>query len=273
MASCGVIAPARYPLLAPVGHGGQAMVWRTRDHKKFSLFPLVIKFLHPRFMHDKAARNAFAREAQVMASGGEAWGPRLYESVTQAEHPYLVREYSVGVPLRPLERNIPRNRVLLWLRDIAQALSRLHASGWIHGDVKPSNIICRAHAPARLVDFGSAYPRFDMAHDPAPWSGWQAPVWGSKDYQPHQEDAGNAASYDTRRDLFALAVMVHEVFVGRHPFRGGREPEFHPPTGISKTVWRRIVCALALDPAVRRNGPVWMLGGQGGLNWPMGRGA
>ncbi|MGF1776162.1 protein kinase domain-containing protein [Vibrio nomapromontoriensis] len=44
-----------------------------------------------------------------------------------------------------------------WLRDIERALERLHHSGFIHGDIKPSNIVI-APKQAHLIDFSTALP-------------------------------------------------------------------------------------------------------------------
>lgn len=273
MANYAMDVSRRYPLLAAVGRGQQAALWRTRDLEGFSLFPLVIKSLHPALAEDHAARAMFCQEAEVLSCNGQAWGPRLYDRHTQIKYPFFVREYSVGVAFAQLGKNVARKQQLMWLADVAQALSSLHAGGWVHGDIKPANIICGSHGKARLVDFGSAYRRFDMALDVTPWRGWQVPLSGSAAYQPPADTADGAASYDTRRDLYALAVIVHEVCTGRHPFRNGREPEVQAPLGVSKVLWRRVLAALTLDPAVRRNGAVWLMGGKDRWSWSSGRAA
>ena len=44
-----------------------------------------------------------------------------------------------------------------WLQDIEQSLARLHSSGFIHGDIKPNNIII-GRKQAHLIDFSTAMP-------------------------------------------------------------------------------------------------------------------
>lgn len=252
--------PERYPPLAWVGQGGQAMLWRTRDHKRIALFPLLMKCLHPHLAIRKEAREAFCHEAGLFAQGMGIFLPRFYDCELEVDRPFLVREYYPGTSFSRLQPNASRSICLSWLQDIAYALTGLHDHGWVHGDVKPANIICSLSGMARLVDFGSARKRLDRSDDAAPWCGWQHSLWASSAYKPQPDSAGQAALSDTRCDFFALAVMIHEVFVGRHPFKGGREPEVHTPAGIHQTLWRRVLAALALDPAVRRYDALWLTG-------------
>ena len=250
----------RYPLLAWVGQGGMATLWRTRDHERIALFPLVMKCLHPHLAMIKEARIAFFQEVQLFSQGMGVFFPRFYDCDTEGDKPFLVREYYPGIPFSKLQFSGSRALCLSWLRDIAHTLAALHTRGWIHGDVKPANIICSLSGVARLVDFGSVRRRLDSSDDATPWCGWQHCLWGSSAYRPQSDNAGQAALSDTRCDFFALAVMIHEVFVGRHPFEGGRKPESDAPTGIHKTLWRRVLAALALDLAVRRYDALWLTG-------------
>ncbi len=52
----------------------------------------------------------------------------------------------------------------LWLvRQVAQALATLHAAGWVHGDVKPANVMVGSRGHVTLVDLGFATPVHTMA--------------------------------------------------------------------------------------------------------------
>ncbi len=47
--------------------------------------------------------------------------------------------------------------VVLWfVRQVAQATESLHRGGWIHGDIKPSNIIVGSRGHVTLIDLGFA---------------------------------------------------------------------------------------------------------------------
>lgn len=83
----------------------------------------------------------------------------VLDASTTASAPYLVMPRLEGVTmsvhlqsetLKPLP-------VALWLvRQIAQALDALHQGGWIHGDVKPENVMVGASGHVTLVDLGFA---------------------------------------------------------------------------------------------------------------------
>lgn len=83
--------------------------------------------------------------------------PVLDASVTGAS-PYLVMPFIEGITLQShLSGEAKPLPVALWLtRQIAQALTALHAAGWVHGDVKPENTIVGTRGHVTLIDLGFA---------------------------------------------------------------------------------------------------------------------
>jgi len=83
--------------------------------------------------------------------------PVLDASVTGAS-PYLVMPFIEGVTLQThLFDEAKPLPVALWLtRQIAQALTALHAAGWVHGDVKPENAMLGSRGHVTLIDLGFA---------------------------------------------------------------------------------------------------------------------
>ncbi|UQA55883.1 serine/threonine-protein kinase [Polyangium aurulentum] len=91
-------------------------------------------------------------------------------------------------PLAPVDR---------WARPLARALARLHASGVVHADVKPANVLLRDAGDPVLGDFGIARP-FG-----APGEG------GSAGYVSPERLAGRAS--DPRDDVYGYGRVIEDV--------------------------------------------------------------
>jgi len=138
--------------------------------------------------------------------------PNLVRAVYAGEDrdgPLVVTLYVPGPSLRELieEGPQPEPRVRHLGRELAGALAVLHASGWLHGDVKPENARLDAAGRAVLLDLGFAR-RVD-----APGGDERRP--GSFPYLAIEQAAGRGAS--PAADVFALALVLFELALGEHP--------------------------------------------------------
>ncbi|HEX6471666.1 MAG TPA: serine/threonine-protein kinase [Streptosporangiaceae bacterium] len=100
--------------------------------------------------------------------------------------------------------------------ELCEGLAHMHDNGWIHGDLKPRNILIMADGSLRLADFGLAV-EFDGTH------GYLPPA-GSADYMPPERwdepltDRGRAVR--TGSDIWALGITAYQMLTGRFPFPG-----------------------------------------------------
>jgi serine/threonine-protein kinase len=113
-------------------------------------------------------------------------------------------------------RALPDARRLI--REICDGLAYLHTSGWVHGDLKPSNLLLMPDGSLRLADFGLV-TRLDGTH------GYGPPL-GTTDYQPPERwDDGltdQGVQIRASADVWALGVTAHQVLTGGLlPFAGG----------------------------------------------------
>jgi serine/threonine protein kinase len=85
--------------------------------------------------------------------------------------PWLALRWVEGEALRRrLERSrgLPLGQVVPALACIADAVAALHTAGWVHGDLRPDNILLESGAPlAFLVDLGEARPIGAASREPA----------------------------------------------------------------------------------------------------------
>ncbi|CAA7614442.1 ATPase [Magnetospirillum sp. LM-5] len=99
--------------------------------------------------------------------------------------------------------------------DIAEALVKMHAAGILHKDIRPSNVVITPPGEgARFTGFGvaSSFPRLRQAPEPV------ETIDGSFAYMAPEQTGRMNRSVDSRADLYALGVLLFEMFCGRRPF-------------------------------------------------------
>jgi serine/threonine protein kinase len=100
-----------------------------------------------------------------------------------------------------------------FLRQSLEALDFVHATGVLHRDVKPDNILVMNEREVRLADFGLAL----LPGEDASIEEIQSGV-GSFGYLPPEVLEG--IQFDQRSDLYALGLCFYEMIAGTHPFEG-----------------------------------------------------
>jgi serine/threonine-protein kinase len=135
-------------------------------------------------------------------------------SASIAEPPYyLVMPWMEGTTLQERLRRKPplEPRTAIWIaRQVASALDGLLEAGWVHGDLKPENVLLARDGHATLLDLGFARPIG------APGSVADRGVLGTPSYMA-PEILTSAAPADPRSDLYSLGVLLYEMFSGRLP--------------------------------------------------------
>lgn len=100
----------------------------------------------------------------------------------------------------------------LWIvRQTAEALEALHRSGWIHGDVKPENVMLAPNGHATLFDLNFARRPGESG------SAADRCVMGTFEYLA-PEWLTSTLRADVRSDLYSLGAMFYRILTGRLPF-------------------------------------------------------
>lgn len=119
---------------------------------------------------------------------------------------------------------MPRDEALVILNSIASAIDHAHAAGFLHGDIKPENILFNSHGGgALLADFGmSQYLVFDTpsfrdssTEDERAFKGGGSLIYLS----PEQLEEGVQS---TLSDIYSFAQVAYEMVVGIYPFYSRR---------------------------------------------------
>jgi serine/threonine-protein kinase len=147
-----------YEIVRKIGESGQGIVYLARPHAGGD--PVAIKVIVPRSAMSERAIDVFKREMEVH---GKLRHPNIVRFIAQdfaGGQFFFVMEYVDGPDLRVYQaraggRLAPREAVAL-MAQVFDALEYAHAQGFVHRDVKPSNVLVAAGAVAKLVDFGLA---------------------------------------------------------------------------------------------------------------------
>ena len=201
----------RYRPLSPLGSGGSGSVWLARDEA--SGLDVALKII-PR--EGKPAARA-EREAATAARLRHPHCQRAFAFAHDDRYVYIAYEFVPGQTLRQRLRagTLDDHQAVEAVAQVLEGLAHAHASGVVHRDVKPSNVLLedgdRIHA--RLSDFGLA--QFEEAETLTA----QGDVPGTLAYISPERLRGRPAT--AAADVWAAGVLLWEALAGRHPFLTG----------------------------------------------------
>jgi len=199
-----------YRLMRLLGRGGFAQVY-LGEHLRLGT-QAAIKLLLLHLSDDDV--EPFLAEARLIARLEHPHIIRILDFDVEQEMPFLVMSYAPGGTLRqrhPKGTRLPLNLILVYLKQIANALQFAHDARVIHRDIKPENILLGRHDELLLSDFGLAA----VAHSSRSQS-MQA-LSGTVSYMAPEQLQGKPRPAS---DQYALGVMIYEWLCGSIPFRG-----------------------------------------------------
>ena len=213
----GQVIGRQFRVDALIGRGAMADVYRALDLSTSAYVALKVLRQHLD-EHDPAARQRFAREADVQALlRHRNVAALLATGVTQEDEPYLVVELLRGKSLRGViksEQRIDPRRAASYAFQALQGLSAIHAAGILHRDLKPANIMLEPSPnPIErvvLIDFGFA------TFEGSAKLTQQGAVVGSLAYIAPERLRGEPI--DQRSDLYSIGVILYELLMGAPPF-------------------------------------------------------
>lgn len=207
----------RYSLEREIGRGGMGAVWLGRDELLGRAVAIKRVGRAPGLDDDHAADLKRAeREARIAASLNHRHVVAVFDLVEEHEEQWLVMEYVEGRSLSQTVRDdgpLDVDRAGAILADAAGALATAHASGIVHRDVKPSNILLTAAGEAKLLDFGIARAQGDLTLTQT------GLVSGSPAYLAPEVASGAPAT--TASDVWSLGATLFHLLSGHPPYDVG----------------------------------------------------
>jgi serine/threonine protein kinase len=217
----GTVIGGRYRLDAILGEGGMSMVYVAYDQRLQR--NVAFKLLVPSLAYSREVVTRFVNEARTLARLDSPHIVRVYDAgVTsdpeRAPLPFMVLELLRGWELRTLldQGVTDQARIVGWMLEACEGLAAAHAGGVIHRDLKPENLFLTAEADGgerlKILDFGIARSIEREAYLTLEGEGVGSPGYMSP------EQLRDASNVDARSDIWALGVVMYELFSGTPPF-------------------------------------------------------
>jgi serine/threonine-protein kinase len=257
-APLGRLVGGRYRLVARLGAGGMATVYRARDEQLER--DVAVKVIGDRHARDPSFVQRFRWEAQLGARlahhnivGVLDAGTRPRDFIVTE----LVRGLDAATLLRRRGRLTPGETVDIVVQ-VCDALAHAHGRAVIHLDVSPGNIlIADADGTAKLADFGLASDALgspaDRVHGVMGTLGYMAP------------EIGRGARPSPRSDLYSLAAVAYLLLLGPEaslpdPCRTAplttavrrKPPLSEARPGLPRGLYEAVQQALAPEPDARQ---------------------
>jgi eukaryotic-like serine/threonine-protein kinase len=209
----GRLLDGRYAVTARIAHGGMATVYQATDTRLDR--EVALKVMHAELARDEEFRRRFIGEAKSVARLSHQNVVAVFDQGADGPFLYLAMEFVPGRTLKDLLRDSGRfapATALEILAGVLDGLASAHASGIVHRDVKPENVLVTADGRLKVADFGLARALSAAGHTRS------GLLIGTVGYVPPEQVTG--APTGPAGDVYSAGVMLFELLTGRLPFTG-----------------------------------------------------
>jgi eukaryotic-like serine/threonine-protein kinase len=253
----GRLLDGRYAVTARIAHGGMATVYLAIDTRLDR--EVALKVMHAELARDDEFVRRFIGEAKSVARLSHQNVVAVFDQGSDGPFLYLAMEYVPGRTLKELLRERGRftpTAALDIMTGVLDGLAAAHASGIVHRDVKPENVLLTVDGRLKVADFGLARAQAAAGHTRA------GLLIGTVAYLPPEQVTGDSTG--PRSDVYSAGVVLFELLTGRQPFTGDTPiavayqhvnndvpaPSSLVP-GIPAAVDQLVLAATSRDPALR----------------------
>lgn len=209
----GTVLSDRYRLDERIATGGMGSVYEATDERLER--KVAVKLLKDGLSEDPRFIERFRREARSAGALSHPNVAAVYDFGTDEDRHYMVMELAQGRDLaRVLREEAPLEpeRAANIGAQIATALEHAHASGLVHRDIKPPNVIVAKDDTVKVTDFGIARAAGDATLTAT------GSVLGSAHYISPEQAGG--AQIGPSTDIYSLGIVLYEMVTGTVPFTG-----------------------------------------------------
>jgi formylglycine-generating enzyme required for sulfatase activity/tRNA A-37 threonylcarbamoyl transferase component Bud32 len=234
----------RYELLKEIARGGMGAVYKARQRDLNRIVALKVMLSGALASDDEKKR--FLREAEASGKLQHPNIVRVYDVGEVEGNLYFTMDFVEGAPLSEKKRELDRPRLLDIMIKVCDAVAYAHMRGIIHRDLKPGNVMMDAAGEPKIMDFGLAKETTAESDSGAPdLRTREGSIMGTPHYMPPEQAEGLVSEIDVRSDVYALGVILYELWTGQLPFNAKRvtdlmrmvlEQEPPPPRSIDPTI-------------------------------------
>ena len=236
----GAMLDGRYRIIGLLGRGGMGEVYRADDLRLGQ--PVALKFLPDTLRHDPVRLAQFHNEVRTARQVSHPNICRVYDIGEADGLLYLSMEYVDGEDLATSLRRIgrfPEDKAADIARQLCAGLAAAHQRGVLHRDLKPANVMLDGAGKVRVMDFGlAAIGRVEDIRA------------GTPAYMAPEQLLGREVT--ARSDIFALGLVLYELFTGRRAFTATTIGGAGQPARDTVSIAAPSSVVSALDPAIER---------------------
>jgi serine/threonine protein kinase/Tol biopolymer transport system component len=212
-----------FEIVELLGRGGMGEVWRARDTRLKR--DVAIKVLPAALARDPDRIARFEREARAASALNHPNIVSVYDIGCDNGTYWIASELVRGDTLRrAIEAGpLPAPKVIEIAVQVAAALATAHATGLVHRDLKPDNIMVTRSGQVKILDFGLAKQQRSSPDSTTADLTDEGVVLGTAGYMSPEQVRGDAA--DHRSDLFSFGVVLYEMLCGKRAFAGDSSVE------------------------------------------------
>ena len=245
---------AHYRISMQLGAGGMGKVYLALDTKLDR--KIAIKILPSEVATDTDRMRRFVQEAKAAAALNHPNIAHVYEIGEASGHQFIAMEFIDGTTLREkiYAENKALPKLLRYLEQVAEALSKSHEAGIVHRDLKPDNIMITRDDHVKVLDFGlakliepqnpsitSTGTNSDVATVPLGQLSTSGTVIGTVGYMSPEQAQALSKEIDHRSDIFSFGCILYEATTKSKAFVGKDALEtlykiVHEPTPQIKDV-------------------------------------
>ncbi|PNY34458.1 hypothetical protein C2E31_23265 [Rhodopirellula baltica] len=235
----------RYEIVSVIGIGGRGVVYRAQQLNVASRL-VALKVYHA---SDTESENGHS-PAEILALASVSH-PQLAQILDAGKTPdgrtYVVMSLLSGVAIDEFchKRALSVSKIATLMSKASDAIDELHRHGFVHCDIKPSNILVNQEGGITVTDFDAARPIGIANPSRRGTPGYSAPEW----IAPFDLAKPPSQIDDVQGDIYSLGATLYQLLTGSAPFVG------HSTSG-------KIVSSLIDSPKpprqLRPDIPVWL---------------
>jgi tRNA A-37 threonylcarbamoyl transferase component Bud32 len=208
----GNLLQQRYRITRQIGRGGMGAVYDVIDERLNSR--VALKQI---LRSEPTLRQAFEREARLLANLQHRSLPRVINSFAEAESDFIVMDYIAGDDLLTMVNRdgaMPVEQVLAYADQLLQVLAYLHGRNppILHRDIKPENIKITAQNQLFLLDFGIA--KGSAGVNPTTGDDLSVAAFSAA-YAPIEQQLSGQTTIQS--DLFSVGATLYHLLTGQRP--------------------------------------------------------